>query len=302
MHRRTLALTLVLLARWTPCAAEVKPKPYLMASMGDSITAALFGGTALTSSTQAFVTMDDVESAFLGSRLFEKKYTLSWSSGKDIPSHFVQLRDYLKAKEGAGLEVLNTATTGNKAEDLIAQARTVAAAMAGGDYRALKYATILVGANDVCFGGGPTGTPEGVMRDALKAALGLLAPGTAPTNTAPAPSSSPARTPPCAKPSSKRRPSTPTCAWPTPTASSWSRSRAATSPPTASTPTRRPRRASAWSCGRSSPGSRLRANRPWNGRARLCSRPGRRSRSASWLRPDYSKGGRPALTAPRSRG
>ncbi|MBI5597022.1 MAG: hypothetical protein HY928_13095 [Elusimicrobia bacterium] len=175
MHWRTLALTFVLLARWAPCAAEVKPKPYLMASMGDSITAALFGGTVLTTSTQAFVTMDDVESAFLGSRLFEKKYTLSWSSGKDIPSHFVQLRDYLKAKEGAELEVLNTATTGNKAEDLIAQARAVSAAMASGNYRGLKYATILIGANDVCFGGGPTGTPDGVMRDSLKAALGLLA-------------------------------------------------------------------------------------------------------------------------------
>lgn len=173
MHRSTLALTLILLARWTPCAAEVKPKPYLMASMGDSITAALFGFTTLVSS-QPFVTTEDVEAALLGARIFERRYTLSWSSGRDVPSHFVQLRDYLKKAEGAGLEVLNTSSTGNRTEDLLGQARQVFNAMSTGDYRALKYATILIGANDVCFGG-PTGTPESVMHDSLKGALGLLA-------------------------------------------------------------------------------------------------------------------------------
>ncbi len=181
MTKTTIGALSLSLALFQAARAETPPdggasagKKALMASMGDSITAALFAGTNHVSLNGDDLTPDDIEQGFMGSRIFEKKYTLSWSSGKDIPSHFMRLREYLKAVEGKDLEVLNTATTGNKAEALVVQARTVADAMKGGKYSALRYVTILIGANDICFGG-PTGTPDGVMRDSLKAALGILA-------------------------------------------------------------------------------------------------------------------------------
>ncbi|MBI3298468.1 MAG: hypothetical protein HYZ75_09915 [Elusimicrobia bacterium] len=145
-----------------------------MAAMGDSISAALFAGTSLDDST-ATVTVDEVTASWRGWSFFERKDTLSWSSGKDINSHYMRLRDYLKSTEGLELEVINTAATGNRAEDLLGQARQVADAMRSGEYRALKYVTLMVGANDVCSGETAEGTPSGVMRGSIKAALAVLA-------------------------------------------------------------------------------------------------------------------------------
>lgn len=156
------------------CKAPPAPPTVLMATMGDSISAALFAGTTLDSST-ATITVDEVAASWRGWSYFERKDTLSWSSGKNIASHFMRLRDYLRSAEGLELEVLNTAATGNRAEDLLGQARQVADAMRTGKYSALKYVTLMAGANDVCSSETGEGTPSGVMRDSIKAALAILA-------------------------------------------------------------------------------------------------------------------------------
>lgn len=176
MNRYRLApalLAAAALASPGVCAPSTPPK-VLMATLGDSISAALFAGTTLDSSTAA-VTVEDVTASWRGWSFFERKDTLSWSSGRNISSHFTRLRDYLRSTEGLELEVLNTAATGNRAEDLVGQARQVADAMRTGRYHALKYVTLMVGANDVCSAETGEGTPSGVMRDSIKAALAILA-------------------------------------------------------------------------------------------------------------------------------
>lgn len=152
---------------------DVQPVPYLMAALGDSITAALFAGTSL-GDAQVGITLEEVEASHRGARLFERKDTLSWASGREIDSYYMRLKAVIEREPGRGLAVRNYAATGNRAADLVAQASAAAADAASGEFLGVKLVTLLIGANDACAGG-LEGTPNESMRASLLAAFAILA-------------------------------------------------------------------------------------------------------------------------------
>ena len=138
------------------------PTPkYLMASLGDSMTAASLADTQLTS-PHLPVTPQDVQEKVL----YENKATFSWASGEKTSSHFMRLKDYMIQHHQPGtLEMFNIAVPGNTTINLEQQAKSVAEQFKTGKYASLKYVTILMGNNDACSSASPVGTPDAAFYD-----------------------------------------------------------------------------------------------------------------------------------------
>lgn len=133
----------------------------LMASLGDSLTAASLATTSLSEGTNK--------------DRAKNKETLSWASGTQIASHFVRLGEWMRSHgDTRTLEVLNVATGGNTTSQLEAQAKLVAAKMAEGAHQSLAYVTILIGGNDVCDGWQPSSASRERVTGNLKRALAVL--------------------------------------------------------------------------------------------------------------------------------
>jgi lysophospholipase L1-like esterase len=106
----------------------------------------------------------------------ENKDFLSWASGTKVGSHYLRLKQFLLAQdESVKLEIMNVAVPATTTYDLERQATRVLRKMRSGRYDALKYVTILVGANDVCSRDNPSGIPVEVMRSNLLKAIDVLA-------------------------------------------------------------------------------------------------------------------------------
>jgi lysophospholipase L1-like esterase len=164
-------------------------KHYLMAAMGDSITAGFLAATDLSwfnSPSSQYQT--DID-AFLknleenigrnpkalnlggdAAHIFESRTTFSWATGKLIPSQYVLLKAKLKELEPtAKISAYNVAISGGITSDLIAEATSIAAKMSSGRYDVLKYVTLLIGNNDVCHS-----IPQSVMKANIHQAFGIL--------------------------------------------------------------------------------------------------------------------------------
>jgi lysophospholipase L1-like esterase len=106
-------------------------------------------------------------------QLLNHKYTLSWSSGMSIHSHYERLKEYL-AKESpeTSLVIQNVARSGAVAADLDLQANQILNAWNTGRYTNLRYLTMTIGANDACapwyVGGNPDAEIEFNIRKFFK--------------------------------------------------------------------------------------------------------------------------------------
>lgn len=171
------------LARADDDDSAAAPDSYLMASLGDSITAATLAETSLVDRHRLQRLEDSLSAgrdrqgaieALRGRFNMENKETFSWTSGLEIKSQFVKLRTFFglsptpTASDGdgdnglaqgaspsiPGLEISNLAKPGEMAEGMVSQARKLKELMDGGQrnrkYAGLKYVTVLIGANDAC--------------------------------------------------------------------------------------------------------------------------------------------------------
>jgi hypothetical protein len=156
-------------------ASTLRPKPALMASLGDSITAGTFSIFPIPGTQSLEQSLAEWQTSELEPQLiFENKLFLSWASGLSVRSHYVRLRDYLRRQgDRAGLSILNVSFPGDETKHLIRQANEVVDAMNGGEYSKLKYVTILIGSNDACLKGGAV--PIGAMKKNLMETLRILA-------------------------------------------------------------------------------------------------------------------------------
>src|SRR5439155_825991 len=85
------------------------------------------------------------------SHFIVNKTTYSWTSGSKISSHFERLKEYLrKSRPQTFLEVYNVSVPGATAKNLPKQVGKIVAKMKTGKFRALKYVTLMIGANDSC--------------------------------------------------------------------------------------------------------------------------------------------------------
>src|SRR5258708_5209555 len=73
-------------------AKPTPPKPYLMAALGDSITAGFLANTNLMGASAialyAASSTEEIRYQIEARSLFENKKNYSWASGIKIPSHF----------------------------------------------------------------------------------------------------------------------------------------------------------------------------------------------------------------------
>ncbi len=158
----------------TPISAQEEDRNYLMAALGDSVTAGFLASTDLTwfnkpvgNEANEFMMAvnqlggkDKAESMFsfkgaLAS-IFETRTTKSWSTGKEIDSHYVLLEQSIKAIEpSAKVTAVNYAISGGKTPDLFVQVDQVLNLMNSGKFTSLKYVTLLIGNNDVCTNRNP---------------------------------------------------------------------------------------------------------------------------------------------------
>lgn len=174
--------------------AASPPPTNLYAALGDSITAGTFAETRIASWNATakapfdFSSPEALAAYFnLGARApqmgskelyyrIENKGTLSWASGQQISSQFMRLGQHLKQSgDKAGLTVMNVAVPAERAASMESQAQLIVNAMKTGKYKALKYVTLLVGANDTCSYESDVGTPNDKMAVQLGKAFAKLA-------------------------------------------------------------------------------------------------------------------------------
>jgi lysophospholipase L1-like esterase len=180
-----LAGAAALLINSEQAAAMGKPKPsstqpnYLMAALGDSISA---GTLADTSVHVSQASPQDLQNAYAGTDqskfIYTNRYDLAWGTGDQIPSHYMQLKSWLAKNEpGTNLVPLNVGIPGALTDALVGEAQSVVKAMATGQYRALKYVAIDIGANDACSIStkNPQGTPDNQFADNLRKMFATLA-------------------------------------------------------------------------------------------------------------------------------
>jgi lysophospholipase L1-like esterase len=151
-------------------------KPYLMISMGDSITAATFADIPIPLKPELEERVQEwTENALKPELIFENKASLSWSSGKRIRSHYTLLKESLRRHgDKRRVDVLNVAMPGDETKDLYRQTIDVLREWQEGKYAAVKYITILIGANDACSSRFPDATPLETMRKHLLETFRLL--------------------------------------------------------------------------------------------------------------------------------
>lgn len=154
------------------CAAPsyaAPPTRYLMANLGDSITAASLADTRLVSRASNLTPREIEEKA-----LYQNKDTYSWASGKRINSHFMRMKEYMTRNGLGTIDVLNAAIPGKETDNLEAQATKVVEKVRT-DRSVLKYVTLLIGANDVCSSESPVGTPNDKFYAGMMKGLAKLA-------------------------------------------------------------------------------------------------------------------------------
>jgi lysophospholipase L1-like esterase len=152
-----------------------------MGAIGDSISAGTLADTAvtvspLTAEQAALMAPVDSESSLdssggqaQGRHILTNRYNLAWGTGDKIPSHYLQLKDWLaKNSPGAKLVPLNIAVPGAMSKDLNAQAEKLVDEMNTRKYKALKYVTLTIGANDACSTESKEGTPNDKFADNLR--------------------------------------------------------------------------------------------------------------------------------------
>jgi lysophospholipase L1-like esterase len=149
-----------------------------MGVMGDSLTAAALADLPIPNAGPA--AEDRIRAwAVQGNDsriIFENKSTFSWATGHRISSHYLRLQNWLHRNgDKRRLDALNVAYPGNTSYALAGQVKQIVQAMASGKYDALKYTTILIGANDACSTATPTGTPTEILRANVFATLQQLA-------------------------------------------------------------------------------------------------------------------------------
>jgi hypothetical protein len=153
---------------------------YLMAALGDSITAAFLANTSLSEKSRHEPppgTDDEGFALWVYMRnLLENKKELSWVSGMEIPSHYGHLNRYIKKNKIQGTVMMyNGAVSGATLTDMVRQADKVVKHMQSGKFASLAYVTIMAGANDACNKRYKNGTPEQLMRRSLMAIFARLA-------------------------------------------------------------------------------------------------------------------------------
>jgi lysophospholipase L1-like esterase len=166
-HLNKLGLSLIIwTAISTASAHERGPEKYLMAAMGDSITAGFFADSHIET-----IAIPDLSIL----PPFTNKKSDSWASGHSIYSHFLLLETSLhQAGDLTPIDVDNESVPGDKAGDMVAQAQKILKKMKKGHYQALKYVVLLIGANDACSDDTPLGTPEGTVRKGLEDTFDVL--------------------------------------------------------------------------------------------------------------------------------
>jgi hypothetical protein len=141
-------------------------RPDVMFTVGDSISAGFIASThavpGIPDGVKSLIPhqANTWSSAVKGSNLIgDNKDRYSWSSGQDIYSHYIYLRDYLKKTQVNELVVQNVAHTGAVVSGLAKQADEILDLANSGKYRTVKYITVFIGNNDACFDF-PGGTPN----------------------------------------------------------------------------------------------------------------------------------------------
>jgi len=109
------------------------------------------------------------------------KYTLSWSSGFDLSSHYLRLKaDLAQSEPGVDLKIMNVAFSGAVVADLDRQADAILSAWRSRKYRNIPYLTLTIGANDTCApwfeGGNPDSEIEAGIRGFFTKLAGIRQP------------------------------------------------------------------------------------------------------------------------------
>lgn len=170
MKARTSTLWLGLLCLIP--SSSLAANRYLMAALGDSITAAFLANTSLADPDAT-----DLSSIHFGfADLLTNRSTLSWSTGTDIPSHFNRLKMLLEGTDGTDeLKSYNIAVPGDTSEQMFIQAEKLLAKKEIEGYDSVKYVTVMFGANDACTPHFPGGIPLSQMKANLKRGFNELA-------------------------------------------------------------------------------------------------------------------------------
>jgi len=152
-------------------------KPWLMAVMGDSISAATLADVPIPYAPTPEESVKKWREQEQDSRLiYTNKKKLSWGSGIAITSHYVLLKKWFEEHhEARPLDILNVAHPGDETRDLPGQVDTLISEMRGGRYTGLKYLALTIGSNDACRHYSPATIPEARIRADLVSAFSRLA-------------------------------------------------------------------------------------------------------------------------------
>ncbi|MBI4925613.1 MAG: SGNH/GDSL hydrolase family protein [Bdellovibrio sp.] len=148
----------------------------LMGVLGDSISAATFANTSVSTAKALSLFVSPYEPMFDPSIfLYENKETYSWATGNKIQSHYLYLKDYLEKHEQAELAFINVAIPGAEIYQLKRQTEILLSRLKYENYDYLKYVTLMIGANTACSVEKVRELPlEDIVRD-LKENFKLLA-------------------------------------------------------------------------------------------------------------------------------
>ncbi|OFZ17951.1 MAG: hypothetical protein A2X94_08640 [Bdellovibrionales bacterium GWB1_55_8] len=167
---RVLFCFLFILAATAPDSIAMgrrqKSRALLMGVLGDSISAGTLSDLPLKPCAKDAAKSAKRPGGVSAKFIYENKEKLSWASGRSVSSHFYLLKSYLLASGSPdSLRVENVSSPGDRTRDLPKQAAELMKQYREGNYSALTYATILIGANDAC--GKKGATPLDRMRAEL---------------------------------------------------------------------------------------------------------------------------------------
>lgn len=163
---RTLLVLMLVLPAMEAFAGSTPTPTYLMASAGDSITAAFIANTVVGERPP----LRDLRGRG------DHKDTLSWATGEQIESHAVRLQYHVRNELGGELSVLNVAKSGAESDDLDRQADLILKEWNTGRYEALLYVTLLIGANDLCDHKDTSAVTQQKLETNVRGFLARLAP------------------------------------------------------------------------------------------------------------------------------
>jgi lysophospholipase L1-like esterase len=186
-RRHVIILTLTSFA-WlaTPYSfAAEKSGHVLMAAVGDSLSAATLADTSLSVPTDPLGNLlwrlfehnhfifDGIMS---GDALYTNRYTLSWSTGTDVQSHYRRLKQWLDghSADTVQLDRMNVAIPGGMSETLQGQMEKVVDRVNSEGYDSLALVTVSIGADDACADHLPGVIPNEVFKENLRKAFRTL--------------------------------------------------------------------------------------------------------------------------------